>query len=147
MIGAYLDNGATTRMDLNVVDAMLPFFEGVYGAPASNHSVGKKAKEAVESARDIVAKFINAEKDEIFFTSGASESNNLALKGIARTMKDVGKHIITTKIEHRSILEACRQLEEDGYEITYLNIDEKVLLSQMMLGRQLEKTQYLLALC
>ena len=116
---AYLDNGATTMVDREVLKAMLPFFAGKYGNPSSLHSFGAEAREAVEHARGIIARKINASHDEIIFTSGGSESNNMALFGIANKEKN---HIITTKVEHHCVLNACRQLEKEGFNVTYLDV-------------------------
>ena len=122
----YLDNAATTRVDEKVVKAMLPFFNNNYGNASSSHEFGKRAKESIEKAREVIAKSINAEKDEIYFTSGGTESNNWALKELFFANVGKGKnHIITTKIEHPSILEVCKMLEKLGARITYLNVDNE----------------------
>ncbi len=120
----YLDNGATTQIDPEVLKAMLPYFTEAYGNAASLHAKGVEAKDALEKARKVIAKSINAEQEEIIFTSGGTESNNFALKAIAFANKDKGNHIITTKVEHKCILETCKWLEAQGFEITYLNVDK-----------------------
>jgi cysteine desulfurase len=121
----YLDNSSTTKIDSQVAEVMQPFLNENYGNPSSIHTKGTKTKQALENAREIIAKSINANPNEIIFTSGGTESNNLALKGIAFANKEKGNHIITTKIEHKSILETCKWLETQGFEITYLNVDNQ----------------------
>lgn len=121
----YLDNGATTRVDDEVFDEMLPFFKENYGNAASLHSQGVVADEAMKKARNIIAKSLNASDEEIIFTSGGTESNNFAIKGIAQLNKNKGKHLITTKIEHDCVLNTFKWLESQGYQITYLNVDSK----------------------
>ncbi len=121
----YMDNHATTQTDPRVVDAMIPFFTEHYGNAASRqHRFGWVAEEAVENARRTIAREINADAKEIVFTSGATESNNLALKGIAEAYCRKGKHLITTKTEHRSVLDVCSVLERSGFRITVLGVDE-----------------------
>ena len=120
----YLDNNATTRTDPRVVEAMLPYFSEHYGNAASrNHVFGWKADAAVTQARQEVAALIGADPKEIVFTSGATESNNLALKGVAAMERQCGKHIITCRTEHHAVLDPCRRLERDGFEVTYLPVD------------------------
>ena len=119
----YLDNHATTRTDPRVVEAMLPYFTEHYGNAASIHGFGQKALEAVDHARRQIAELIGADTKEIVFTSGATESNNLALKGAAAMYRRQGDHIVTTAIEHRAVLDPCRRLERDGFRVTYLPVD------------------------
>ncbi len=122
----YLDNAATTAVDKRVLKAMLPYFSIKYGNPASKHSLGEEARNALEKSREIIAKSINAKPREIIFTSGGTESNNLALKGLFFANKNLGKiHIITTKIEHDSVLNCCKWLEKQGARITYLDVDKE----------------------
>jgi cysteine desulfurase len=126
----YLDNHATTRVDPRVVEAMLPFFTETYGnAGSRNHVFGWKAAEAVDRAREQVAHLIGASSKEIVFTSGATESNNLALKGVAGLSRRGGKHIVTSKIEHKAVLDPCKHLERDGIEVTYLDVDRDGIVS------------------
>jgi len=117
----YMDNHATTPMDPRVLEAMLPTFTKVFGNAASrNHSFGWEAEKLVDKAREQVGAIIGASSKEIVFTSGATESNNLAIKGAAHFYKEKGKHIITSKIEHKATIDSCRALELEGYEVTYL---------------------------
>lgn len=127
----YMDYQATTPMDPRVLEVMLPYFTDRFGNPHSRtHYYGWEAENAVEEAREKVAKLINGEPSEIIFTSGATESNNIAIKGIARFYKKQGKnHIITTLIEHKCVLDSCRHLEQEGFEITYLHVDKDGLIS------------------
>src|SRR4030065_34866 len=120
----YLDYNATTPIDLEVIDAMTPFLKEHFGNPSSSHYFGQKAKEAIEKARGQVADFLNCNSNEIIFTSGGTESNNYAIKGSAYTLRNKGNHIITSKIEHPSVLESCKFLETDGFDVTYLPVDE-----------------------
>ena len=125
----YLDNGATTMVDPEVVKAMEPYFTKTYGNPSSLHSFGQEAKEALEKSREIIAKKINAEPNEIIFTSCGTESDNLAIKGVAYANKDKGNHIITTKIEHHAVENSCKALEKEGFKVTWLNVDKEGLIN------------------
>eukprot|EP01031_Cornospumella_fuschlensis_P045909 gene45909-56186_t len=119
----YLDYGATTPCDPRVVDAMIPWLREHFGNPASrSHAWGWEAEEAVEKARVQVAELIGADPREIVWTSGATESNNLALKGAAQFYKTRGKHLITVKTEHKAVLDTMRELERVGFEVTYLDV-------------------------
>ncbi|WP_295522573.1 IscS subfamily cysteine desulfurase [uncultured Pseudacidovorax sp.] len=125
----YLDYGATTPVDPRVVDAMIPWLREHFGNPASrSHAWGWEAEEAVEKARGDVAALINADPREIIWTSGATESDNLALKGAAHFYKEKGKHLITVKTEHKAVLDTMRELERQGFEVTYLDVQEDGLL-------------------
>lgn len=125
----YLDNAATTQVYPEVLDAMQPFFTEYYGNPSSIYSFAGESKRAVDAARSTMAEFINTTPEEIYFTGGGSESDNWALKATALAYKDKGKHIITSKIEHHAILHTCEYLEKEGYEVTYLDVDENGLVS------------------
>jgi len=121
----YMDNHSTTRVDPRVVEAMLPYFTEKYGNAASrNHCFGWEAEQAVEESREKIARIINAEAREIIFTSGATESNNLALKGVVEMYKEKGDHIITQVTEHRSVLDTARRLERSGIKVTYVPVDK-----------------------
>ena len=125
----YLDNAATTKVRPEVVETMIPFFTENYGNASAIYSVGAKAKEALTNARTRVAELIGANTDEIYFTAGGSEADNWALKATAELLKDKGKHIITSKIEHHAILHTCEYLEKNGFEVTYLDVDSDGIVS------------------
>ncbi len=126
----YLDNNATTPMDPRVLETMLPYFTQKFGNAASrNHSFGWEGEEAVDYAREQVAKLINADPKEIIFTSGATESDNLAIKGVFEMYAEKGKHIITATTEHKAVLDACAHIEKLGAEVTYLNVQEDGLIN------------------
>lgn len=120
----YFDNGATTKVRKEVLDVMLPYLQDQYGNPSSLYSVGRISKKAIEEARKQVAMLINAKSSEIYFTGCGSESDNTAIKGIAYANRQKGRHIITSKIEHPAILHTCQSLEEQGFDITYLDVDK-----------------------
>ena len=120
----YLDNAATTKVKKEVVDAMLPYFTENYGNPSSVYKFAGESKKAVDNARDIIAKSLNTNSQDIYFTAGGSESDNWALKATAEAYRTKGKHIITSKIEHHAILHTCDYLEKEGFEVTYIDVDE-----------------------
>ena len=120
----YLDHAATTGVKKEVLKEMLPYFNIEYGNPSSIYGIGRSAKRAIEGAREKVAKAINAKPNEIYFTGCGSESDNLAIKGIAYALKQKGNHIITSKIEHHAVLNSCKSLEQEGFRVTYLNVNK-----------------------
>lgn len=125
----YLDYAATTPLDPQVLKAMTPYFTKLFGNPSSVHSFGQEAKAAIEKARQTLASFLGASPEEIVFTSGGTESNNFALKGIAYANQKKGNHIITSSIEHHCVIKTCKFLEEQGFRLTYLGVDKHGLLS------------------
>ena len=132
--GVYLDNGATTPVDPRVLDAMMPFMSELYGnAHSRTHQYGWVTEEAVEKARKQLADLIGASPKEIFFTSGATESNNIALKGVAEYQKEKKKHIITLQTEHKCVLDSCRYLEMNGFDVTYLPVEKNGLVNMSAL--------------
>lgn len=121
----YMDHAATTYTKKEVLEEMIPYFTEYYGNPSSIYSLSRETKKAIDTAKDRVARAINAESSEIYFTGGGSEADNWAIKGIAFAHKNKGNHIITTKIEHHAVLHACEYLEKHGFEVTYLPVNEE----------------------
>jgi len=121
----YMDSGASTQVDPQVFEAMKPYFTEKYGNASSLHTLGRNAKDALNTARRQIASLLNAKADELIFTSGGTESNNIALKGVAFSNKEKGNHIITTKVEHKCIMNTCKWLATQGFEITYLAVDSE----------------------
>jgi len=145
----YLDNAASTQVDEKVVKAMLPYFTEKFGNASSQHIKGNEARQAMENARRIIARLINAKKDEIIFTSGGTESNNLTLKGLFFENKKnkIGKnHIVTTKIEHDCVLNACKWLESQGAEITYLDVDKNGFIDLKQLENSIKENTFLVSI-
>jgi cysteine desulfurase len=133
----YMDNHSTTPVDPRVVDSMLPYFSGTFGNAASRtHAFGWNAEAAVEDARDTIARFIGASSGkEIVFTSGATESDNLAIKGAAEYYKERGNHIITTTIEHKAVLDSCKRLERQGFEVSYIEVEKNGIVDPAKIER------------
>ncbi len=141
----YFDNAATTKVKKEVVDKMFPYFVESYGNPSSLYTLGRTAKVGIEEARKHVANLINCDKNEIYFTSGGTESDNTALKGIMHVSKNKGKHMITTKIEHHAILNSCKTLEEHGCKVTYLNVDKEGIINLEELVNAITKDTVLIS--
>ena len=142
----YLDAAATTPVDKRVLDAMYPYFSEIFGNASSNHIYGVQAKKAIETARSHVAKLINVDTKEIIFTSGATESINLAIKGYTESNSHKGNHIITLKTEHKAVLSTCEYLETKGFEVTYLDVDSNGLISLEDLKSAIKETTILIAI-
>ena len=121
----YLDHAATTAVRPEVLDAMIPYFTELYGNPSSVYEFASQNKNAVDQAREIIARALGTRAQDIYFTAGGSESDNWALKATAEAYMSKGHHIITSKIEHHAILHTCEYLEQNGYEVTYVDVDEK----------------------
>ena len=142
----YLDNAATTKMSDKVIEEMTKSFSENYGNPSSVHSLGQRAKSAVERARHIIAQNLKVETTEIVFTSGGTEGNNLAIRGFLKANNDKGKHIITSKIEHSTILKTFEQLENEGYEVSYIGVDENGVVDIEELKKELREDTALVSI-
>ena len=140
----YFDNSATTQTDEKVVEAMLPYLTKNYGNPSSIYKIGRENRKAIEEAREKIANVLNCETNEIYFTAGGSESDNTAIRGIAYSYKNKGNHIITSKIEHPAVLETCKQLEKEGFEVTYIGVDEKGIVKLEELKKAIRSTTTLI---
>lgn len=141
----YFDHAATTAVREEVIKEMLPFFSMEYGNASALYSIGRQSKKAMDMSRARVAKTINANPKEIYFTSCGSESDNLALKGVCYANRDKGNHIITTKIEHQAILQSCRTLEKEEFEVTYLNVNEKGFINLNELEQAIKENTVLIS--
>ena len=142
----YLDNSATTKLDKEVLKEMLPYLQENYGNPSSAYRIGRENKVIIESVRKKVAGILNANADEIYFTSGGSESDNMALKGVAFANQDKGKHIITSKIEHPAVLDTCKELERQGFEISYINVDKNGIIDLKQLESSIREDTILISI-
>lgn len=142
----YLDYNATTPIDKDVADAMFPFLYGHFGNPSSIHVLGLDAKCEIEKARQQVANLLNVSVDEIIFTSGGSESNNTVLKGVAYTYKKKGNHIITSQIEHPAIINPCKYLEDLGYEVSYIKVDEFGMVDPIEIEKSITENTILVSI-
>merc|ERR1719409_1799884 len=136
----YLDMQATTPLDPRVLDAMLPYFTEMYGNPHSRtHMYGWESETAIETARKQVADLIGANPKEIIFTSGATESNNISIKGVAKFYKSKKKHVITTQTDHKCVLDSCRALQQEGFDVTYLPVQPNGLIDMAQLEAAIRK--------
>jgi cysteine desulfurase len=142
----YWDAAATTPVDERVFEAMLPYFTEIFGNASSNHIYGKRAKNAIENSRKHVADLINSETEEIYFTSGATEAINWALKGYLEANPEKGSHIITVKTEHKAVLSTCEYLESKGYEVTYLEVDRNGLINLQDLENSIKSNTALISI-
>ena len=141
----YLDNAATTKTAPEVVEAMLPYFSEFYGNPSSIYSLAGESKKAIDQARETIAGALGAQPEEIYFTAGGTESDNWALKATAEYYRKKGNHIITTKIEHHAVLHSCQQLEKQGFEVTYLDVDENGVVKLEELKKAIRPTTILIS--
>ena len=142
----YLDNAATTYVRSEVMKEMLPYFDKKFGNPGSMHSYGLEAKKVVEESRNKIAKILNCESKEVIFTASGTESINLAIKGFVRANKLKGKHIITSQTEHHAVLETCKHLESEGFEITYLKPDKHGVIQPDVLEKEIRKDTILISI-
>ena len=141
----YLDNAATTKTAPEVVEAMLPYFTEHFGNPSSIYSLGSQSKRAVTESREVIAEVLGCKTNEIYFTAGGSEADNWAIKAAAEAYASKGKHIITSKIEHHAVLHTCEYLEKNGYEVTYLNVDENGVVDLEQLKRAIRPDTILIS--
>lgn len=141
----YLDNAATTRVRPEVAEVMMPYFTEDYGNPSAVYALASRSRSAVNQVRERIAQTLEAKPEEIYFTAGGSESDNWALKAVAETNRSRGNHIITTKIEHHAILHTCEYLEKQGFEVTYLNVDENGRISLEELEKAIRPTTILIS--
>ena len=146
MKNIYLDNSATTRLDDEVLKEMMPYLTEEYGNASSIYKLGRNTRNAVETAREKIAKAINAEPDEIYFTSGGTESDNTAIRGIAYNNKKKGNHIITSKIEHPAVLETCKQLEKEGIKVSYIDVNENGIINLEQLKNSIQDATILISI-
>ena len=135
----YLDNAASTKISSGVLEKMMESYSENYGNPSSTHKLGQKARAAIETARSMIAGYIGVESKEIIFTSGGAEGNNLVIRGVLNAYSSKGKHIITSKIEHSTVLKTCQQLENEGYEVTYIDVDENGVINLEQLKNSIKK--------
>lgn len=146
MNNVYFDNSATTKTDERVIEAMMPYITENYGNPSSIYKIGRENRKTVEEAREQVAKALKCESNEIYFTNGGSESDNTAIRGIAYAYKNKGNHIITSKIEHPAVLETCKQLEKEGFEVSYIGVDENGIIKLDELKNAIKPTTTLISI-
>ena len=145
MENVYFDNAATTRLDEDVLKEMLPYLREDYGNASAIYKLGRKSRKAIEESREKIAKVLNCKPNEIYFTAGGSESDNTAIKGIAHSYKNKGNHIITSKIEHPAVLETCKELEKEGFEVSYISVDENGVIDLEELKKAIKPTTILIS--
>lgn len=146
MENIYFDNAATTKLDEEVLNEMIPYLKNNYGNASSIYKLGRESKKAVEESREKIAEILNCEANEIYFTAGGSESDNTVIKGIARANRKRGNHIITSKIEHPAVLETCKQLEKEGFEVTYLSVNENGIVDLEELKKSIKESTILISI-
>ena len=142
----YFDNSATTRLDNNILNKMLPYLKENYGNASAVYKLGRESKKAIEDSRERVAKVLNCKASEIYFTAGGSESDNTAIRGIAHSYRNKGNHIITTQIEHLAVLETCKELEKEGFEVTYLPVDKNGTVNLEELKKAIKPSTILISI-
>ena len=145
MKNIYFDNAATTKLDDEVLKEMLPYLKENYGNASSIYKLGRESKKAIEESREKVAKILNCKASEIYFTAGGSESDNTAIKGIARAYKNKGNHIITSKIEHPAVLETCKELEKEGFEVSYISVNKNGIINLEELKKEIKPNTILIS--
>ena len=142
----YLDNASTTKIDDEVLNAMMPYLKEEYGNASAIYNLGRRSRKKIEESRETLARILNCNCDEIYFTSGGSESDNTAIKGIARANKSKGNHIITSKIEHPAVLNTCKSLEKEGFEITYVDVLENGIIDFDKLKNSIKENTILISI-
>ena len=142
----YFDHAATTPVKEEVLKEMLPYLKDNYGNPSSIYKLGREARKAIEDSREKIAKVLNCKANEIYFTAGGSESDNTAIKGIAKANKRYGKHIITSSIEHPAVLETCKTLEQEGFEVSYVPVLESGIIDINALKKLIRKDTILISI-
>ena len=145
MKNIYFDNSATTKLDEEVLKEMMPYLKENYGNASSVYSLGRESRKAVEESREKIAKLLNCKPTEIYFTAGGSESDNTAIKGIAHSYREKGNHIITSKIEHPAVLETCKELEKEGFEVSYISVDKNGTIDLEELKSEIRPTTILIS--
>ena len=145
MENVYFDNAATTRLDEDVLKEMLPYLREDYGNASAIYKLGRKSRKAIEESREKIAKVLNCKPNEIYFTAGGSENYNTSIKGIAHSYKNKGNHIITSKIEHPAVLETCKELEKEGFEVSYISVDENGVIDLEELKKAIKPTTILIS--
>lgn len=146
MKNIYFDNAATTKLDEEVLQEMIPYLKENYGNASSIYKLGRESRKVVEESREKIARILNCKPNEIYFTAGGSESDNTAIKGIARANKKKGNHIITSKIEHPAVLETCKQLEKEGFEVSYISVDENGIINLEELKKTIKPATVLITI-